>query len=424
MRPLALSLLVVGGAIAWAISAAGQDIAVLLPDGVPGFAAAIRPNKSPDPEFQQLGIRSGDLLILPRLSEALGYDSNVLASSPPSGSLTIGTHASVQATLNRADQTIGGFLSIDNLQTPALPAQAQTDATASVGGAFRLGQDTLTLGYAHLFAHQDRTALDALPSDTPIPYNVNDLRADYALKLNRLTLTPNIELSSYRFGNATVFGSSVSQTYRDRDVLQYGLTGSYDTGGGHNVVVVARGLSSLYTDQPANQPSHNSLGWELLAGIDHRSDSVWRFRLLAGWQQRNFANSAFASHGALAAEGDVVWSPTPLIDVTATLSRTIEDAAQEGTSGYIASAARLTIDYRWRRNVWLDGSAALQHAAYLGSSDTQTGVALEAGITWWINRRLTLAATETVSAVRGQAPPPSIGNTTRSVSLVSIGFGL
>ncbi len=51
MRPLALGLLVVGGAIAWAINAAGQDIAVLLPDGVPGFAAVIRPNKTPDPLF-------------------------------------------------------------------------------------------------------------------------------------------------------------------------------------------------------------------------------------------------------------------------------------------------------------------------------------------------------------------------------------
>ena len=203
-----------------------------------------------------------------------------------------------------------------------------------------------------------------------------------------------------------------------------GLTGSYETSPDRNIVVVARGLSSLYTDQPAGQPSHDSLGWELLAGIDDRLDAVWRVRILAGWQQRDFSSAAFQSQGALAAEADAVWSPTALIDVTGSLTRTIEDATQESASGYIATAARLAVDYQWRRNVWLDGSATLQHAAYLNFDGAQTGAAFEVGATWWINRRMTLNATETVSTVRGLAPPPSLGNTTRSISLVSIGFGL
>ena len=424
MRPLAFGLLIIGAAIAWAIKAAGQDVATLLPDGLPGFATALRPAKTPDPDFQQLGVRSGDLLILPRLSEALGYDSNVLGGPDAQGSVTVGTNASVQTKLDRQDETLGSFVSIDNLQTPELPGQARTDATASLGGAFKFGQDVLTMGGAYFFAHEDRTALDALPSDAPIPYQLTDLRADYALKLDRLTLTPNIELQLYRFGNASIFGSTVSQSYQNRNVVQYGLTGSYETSPDRNIVVVARGLSSLYTDQPAGQPSHNSLGWELLAGIDDRLDAVWRVRILAGWQQRDFSSPAFQGHGALAAEADAVWSPTPLIDVTGSLTRTIEDAAQESASGYIATAARLAVDYQWRRNVWLDGSATLQHAAYLNFDGAQTGAAFEVGATWWINRRMTLNATETVSTVRGLAPPPSLGNTTRSISLVSIGFGL
>lgn len=166
------------------------------------------------------------------------------------------------------------------------------------------------------------------------------------------------------------------------------------------------------------------MGWELLAGVDNRLDAVWRVRILAGWQQRDFSSPAFSSHGALAAEADAVWSPTPLINVTGSLTRSIEDAAQESASGYIATSARLSVDYQWRRNVWLDGSVALQHAAYLNFDGAQTGAAFEVGATWWINRRMTLNATETVSTVRGEAPPPSLGNTTRSISLISIGLGL
>ncbi len=423
-RPLAWGLLILAGAVACAIRAAGQDLSALLPEGVPGFTSWIGTQKNPDPAWQPLGIRAGTFTLFPQVTESVGYDSNALASTPPAASAQIGTHASLQAKSDWRQDQAGALLSIDNLQTPGQPAQARTDWTASAGGAVHFGNDALTLGFAHVSTHEDRTALDALPTDAPIPYSVEDLRLSYAVSLGRLTITPSLDTALIRYGEASLFGQPVPQAYRDRNLVTFGIAADYQSAPGNDLMLVARGLSSHYVAPQPDTPTRDSTGWEILGGIDERLDDLWRFRVLAGWQQRFFASSAFRNHGAVVAEADAIWSPTRLIDVTFTLSRTIEDAAQELTAAYVATAARLSVGYQWRRNIWLNGSAAIGRAVYLDSSDTQTVASIGGGVTWWLNRRINLGVSETVTALRGTAPPPSSGSYTRSVSLLSVGFGL
>ena len=51
--------------------------------------------------------------------------------------------------------------------------------------------------------------------------------------------------------------------------------------------------------------------------------------------------------------------------LTATVTRSIEDAAQEGIAGYTYSRARVVIDHEYLRNVLLQASASVQYANYL-----------------------------------------------------------
>jgi hypothetical protein len=424
MRPLAWGLLLFGTAIVCAIKAAGQDLSALLPPGFPGFTSWIDAQKNPDPAWQPLGIPAGTFTLFPEVAASTGYDSNVLATNPPGGSALLETHAQLQAKSNWQTDQLGAFASIDNLLTPAEPNQGRTDWTASIGGVKQFRDDALTLGFAHFSEHEDRTALDALPTDAPIPYSVEDFRASYALSLGQLTLTPSLDVMLYRFGEATILGVPVSQAYRNRDVVQFGITADYQTAPGRDLIAVAQGLVSDYTAPQPGAPTHNSTGWQVLGGIDQTLDGVWRLRLLGGWQERLFSSPAYQDHGALVAEGDVIWSPTKLIDVTATLSRTIEDAAQESTAAYVATGIRLAAGYQWRRNVWLDAWAGFDRAAYVDTNDKQTAASLGVAATWWLNRRINLNLSETVTALRGHAPPPSSGSYTRSVSLLTLGFGL
>ena len=221
----------------------------------------------------------------------------------------MGTHASVLAGSDWSRNSLGGFFSVDDLRSPSISSQSRTDWTGSLGGTLDIGDDRLTLAAAHLFLHQDRTAIDALPTDRPVAYQVNDIRASYVHAFNRLSLTPNLELSSYRFDQTTILGVPAPQAYRDRDVAQGGVTASYELSPLHKVLVVLRGLDSHYTAPQPGSPSRDSTGVLALGGIDY-GGTIWNVRLLAGWEQRDFAASQYRAHGAPVAEADVVWSPS------------------------------------------------------------------------------------------------------------------
>ncbi len=50
------------------------------------------------------------------------------------------------------------------------------------------------------------------------------------------------------------------------------------------------------------------------------------------------------------------------------------------------------MDYEWRRNVLLQGSAGVQRADLFAGGGRQTALTLGLGVTWLLNRRLRLLA--------------------------------
>ena len=59
--------------------------------------------------------------------------------------------------------------------------------------------------------------------------------------------------------------------------------------------------------------------------------------------------------------------------VTATLTRSMEDAAQETVAGYTYTSARLVVDHEYLRNVLLQASVGVQRADFLQGGGHQTG---------------------------------------------------
>ncbi len=423
MRPLAWSLLVVGGAIAWA-AAKGQDLSAYLPYGIPGYETALVPLR-PHPRYDPVGLHAGTFTLHPQLEEGLAYDSNVFgAANGAQGSWVLGTHPSLQLGSTGSHDSIGGFFSLDDCRYLNTPSQSRLDWTGSLGGTLDVGEDKLTLAAAHLRLHQDRTQLDAVPSDEPVGYQLNDVRASYAAVLGRVSLVPALDVSTYNYEATTILGLPASQSYRDRVVVQGGLTAKYELATARNLVVVLRGLDTVYTQAQPGQPTRDSTGWIALAGIDTKLDGLWRIRVLAGWEERQFAAAQYGSHSAPVAEADVVWSPSRLTTVTATLARTIEDAAQEGVAGYTYTTARLTVDYDYRPNVLLQGFASVQQANYLQGGGSQVGTSVGGSVTWLLNRHMRLQASDTFAAMRGSAPSQTGGSYNRNMTLLTLGFGL
>ncbi len=411
-----------------ASAARGQLLPDVFPPSVPGYGTdpGVTVQTRARPEFDPLGTRIGGTIVRPQIEQSVGFDSNVLGTAPGRGSWLIRTAPSVLVTSTSPRDPYGLYLSLDDTRYPGLPAQNRTDWTAAGGATFTVGEDHLTLGAAHLSLNQPRFDLDALPTDRPVPYRVDDFRIGYASSFGRLTLEPSFDLAAWRFGSATIQGVPVAQSYRDRDVVQGGLTLRYELAPRRDLVLALRGTEQLYTATPPATASPDSRSAAVLAGIDYAIDGLWHYRLLAGYERRGFADAVFRPHGAMVAEADAIFTPGGMTTVTASLVRSIEDAAQEGVSGLTYTGAKLTVDYEWRRDLLLQASAGAQHADLLGGGGSQT--ALHGGIsaTWLVNRRVRLTGSYDLTDTRGTGSPASglAGTFARSLGLLTLRLGL
>jgi hypothetical protein len=427
-RPLVWFL----GCLAAVAGPSGLAVAQLLPnyfpDGVPGYATdpGVTVQSRARPLYDPVGTRVGNAIVHPLLDESLGYDDNVLGLAHGPGSWIVGTHPSVLATSADPTRPWGVYLGFDNQRYLDTPSQSRTDWVASAGGTISFGEDKLTLAASHLSLHQDATQLDALPTDQPVAYQVEDLHLAYTSSWNRLSVEPNLDFSAWRFASASIGGAAVSQTYRNRDVTQGGVTLRYEMAPLDSAVLVLRGTDQSYLAPSPGGVSSDSLGWAVLAGVDRGGDGVWRARLLAGWEWRDFAAPQYEAHDGPVAEAEAIWSPGGMVTITGLLSHRLEDAAQEGVAGFAFTDAKLTLDYEWRRNVLLQGSAGIERADLLQGGGRQTAATLGLGATWLINRRLSLLGSYQFTDQRGTAIQDQAltGSFVRNIWLLTARLGL
>ena len=405
-------------------AARAQTLSGYFPAGVPGYdtmpGVTVLTRKRPD--YQPPGIRVDSFLISPSIDESLGYNSNVLGSASSPSSWTLGTAPSVAARSDWSRDSVAGVLGLDNTRYLDTPQQTRTDATAAFGGTLAVGRDELTLAAAYLDQHEDRTALDAVPSDTPVAFRLFDARADYTVALVRLSVTPNLDLSNYQYSSTTILGVPASQSYRDRNVLSGGVTARYEIMPLQNALLVLRGTTTNYLTPQAGQPTRNSTGALVLVGLSDDRDAVWRYRLLLGWEDRQFAANAYPAHNAPVAEAELIWAPTGMTTVTGMLTRSIEDASQEGVSGYTYTAGKLTIDHEYARDILLQASGGLQQADFLQGGGRQTAWLFGLGVTWLVNRNTRVSATYNYNDQTGGGLGTS-SPFSRSLGLLTLHYG-
>ena len=412
-----------------AITQAGaRMLDTLFPEGVPGYAAqpGVTVLSRLRADHDPLGLREGPMRLFPRLETAIGYDDNVLGGSGKRGSWVASTRPSVLLSSDWSSDAFAAYAALSDTRYPDQKAQGRTDGSVALGGSIDIGRDRLTLAASYVATHQDRTELDALPTDRPVGVTIADARAEYAIRSGRFVWTPNLAFAHWQYGDTTIQGAPVSQSYRDRDVLNAGVTLRYELAPLRNLVLVTRATRQAYTSPTPGQASPDSTGLRVLIGVDYDDNAVWRYRLLFGVETRRFANPAYRPHTGLTAEGEVIWNPSGLTTVRASLLRGLEDAAQEGIAAYTYTAARLRIDHELTREILLHATAGLQQAVFLQGGGRQWGYGFGGGVTWLVNRSVRLSATYAGSGVQGTGP--SVGTTNgdygRNVALLTLRLGL
>jgi hypothetical protein len=391
-RRLALSAaLVVPSALAQA-----EALSDYFPSSMPGYGTerGVTVLSRLHPGYDPLGVQVDDFYkLFPAFEQSIGFDSNPAPGvAGARGSLVEITHPSLSFGSEDDRMRLGAYFDLRDTRYLEDPHEDRTDYTLAAGAAINIGDGKLTFGIAHLYLHQDRTEIGALATDAPIAIQLDDVRASYALPHDRYTVTLDADVQDFRFGPASIDGAPFPQSYRDRVVIAGGVTVRYDIADQRSALFVLRGTDNDYQTAQPGQPSRDSQGVVVLAGMDYDDDGVWHWRVLLGLEARAYTAAQYKTHLAPVAEADLIWNRDGMNTVTGQLSRTIEDAAQEGVSGYTYTAARLVWDHEYLRNVFTQVRVGLQLVEYMQGGGTQVQETFGLGATWLVSRWLRLAA--------------------------------
>lgn len=372
----------------------GQQIDRFFSSAVPGFDrdAGVTVSSRLRQLYDEPTVRLGSFRLTPRLDETIGFDSNVNAISRGSSSPFVQTSPSITATSDWSRNRIGFQFGLDNQRYISIRNQNYTNFNAGVGGGLTFGREVLNLGYTHLEQHEQGTSFGAAASSTPIAYNVDVIRSDFAIERGRFKFIPTLDVRHYKFSNATIQGIIVSQAGADRAVYTGDLTTRYEFSQQRALLLAFQETTSQYDQTSQSLPIRNSETAIVLTGIDYQTTGPWRYRVLAGGEFRHYQSLVYADHIAPIAQADVIWTPTGLTTISGSVRREIEDSQSEATSGFNYTKASLTVDHELRRNLLLQARGSFQAADYFDGGGSSTAYTAGAGVTWLLNRRLRLTA--------------------------------
>lgn len=374
----------------------------------PGVTVAGRSH----PEYDAAGIRVGGFTLLPTLDESAGYDDNVTGTRVAHGSALIESAARLEAQNIMSDASIVGSLSVDNSEYPQQSQQSFTNWTASLGGSYTIGRDTISLAATHLNLNQTPRDLDAPDLDSPLGYRVNDVRLSYKLDREPLIIEPALDVSWYDFDNGSVHGVPYLQSFRDRVVYQPGITAGYEFATRRRIILIVRDANANYTKAPPGLPRQNFNDVSVLTGVSYDADGIVGVRVLGGYEERTFPSSVYKTIQAPIVEASATWTPSGLTTISGTAARYIEDSAAEATVGYTETAFKLSADHELFRNIILNANAGVYLDDYSQGAGQQQFYTAGLGATWLLDRTFRLSAdytyssrqTDGVAAFDGTAP--------------------
>jgi hypothetical protein len=418
--------------LAWSRASLAQAIDVYFPQGSYGYdqQLGVTVQTRVHPLYEPLGIQAGSFTVAPRVDQSLFYNSNVNGFGN-SGSWGSFTSASLSAASDWTRDSLNATVGFQHYQFISLPDESYTNWDVGLAGGYTIADSQLVVAYSHQTNYQLSTTLAAVRSETPVQNQTDSAGAQYTFDFDKLAITPSIGISTYRFGSATNGSVTFNQDYLNFNAFAAGVTARYALDEQSGVLMVVRGLDSSYTSPQPGQPSNDSKSVFILGGIDYQPKGVWRYRILAGLEVREFAASQYPTRGAPDIEGSVIWSPTSLTTVDMAFSNTIEAPQTGGNNGYILTSGRVRVDHELRRNIFLQANGLIQHAQYLPSG-TQTQFSGGAGISWLLNRVIRLSldygftTSSTVSGVSKSSAleVQSVNQYTQNLIALTVHFAL
>lgn len=337
-----------------------------------GSAAAqeLDVTKRPRPEFDPQGLRAGSFLIYPKTELHETYNSNIYAvQTNETDDFITRINPTIEARSDWNNHALNARAFVDHAFYADNSDEDWTDYGAGFDGRIDVTRAANIFGGAgarHL--HEDRGSPDDTLGVEPTEFDRYDANLGATYKPNRLGITVEGTWRQLDYDNVnTSTGAVVNNQDRDRNIYGQRLRVGYEIQPGYTAFVQGSLNQREYKTTPDdNGFNRDSDGWRLNGGVEFRITNLIDGEVYAGYLEQNYDDPALQSESNIDFGGRLLWAPTQLTSVRATLAREVVETTSAGASGYLATIVSVAVDHELMRNVLIGANASYTNNDYDG----------------------------------------------------------
>jgi hypothetical protein len=312
------------------------------------------------PEYDPVPIDLGILELTPSMAIGTGYDDNLYAVNTPrigDAYLHIVPRLKIVRPSPDLKLTLNG--QVDLTRYASRITENQTNYRFD-GSAHYVISNALTVDLSALHGRfaQERTDPDS-PAlvQRPIRFTISEATGAATYVFNRLRLRGvlDVENRNYRDGRDAL-GVVVVEDFRDRTTVTGTGIAEYALSPSISLFGVGSYNIRDYRTRIGPVPARDSQGYEVALGSSFELGAKIRGSLRAGYLKQNYRDPFFADIGGVLVRGDVEYFLTPLVTLTGTIDRRVNETGILGAAGYLSTTATLRADYELLRNLILSAS--------------------------------------------------------------------
>jgi hypothetical protein len=346
------------------------------------------------PGYEPVGIRQGSWMFNPSLMSGALYDSNVFASNTQKrADVAAVIEPSLRAHTLWERHGIDLKLSSQSMVYNENSSLDQTSASLKGAGWFDIAHDMVVLGSFQIAHLNEGVGSLSSPSNavTPTPYNLYSGDVTVRKEFNRLTASIGARVDSYDFGSARAQdGTVIDQSTRDGQI--YALHSRVDYafspvlgwfGGVEGNQRNIRGVPGQTLD---------STGYRALSGITVGFGNMIRGEFGGGYVEQRFDNPLIGTVDGPSYRAKLTWSPTRLMDIHLKAEQLVTQTSDTSSTGVLANAVQLGVDYELRRNVIVSLTGAYEVDRFFGQNRKDRVITSYANIKYLLNRFSAISA--------------------------------
>jgi hypothetical protein len=410
-----------------ATDAAAQSVAAAQARSADMFARdrGVGVRERPKPEYEALGINSGAFVVFPKIQFDAEYNNNIFASGTnEQDDVIFRIRPEVSAESDWSRHSLQAYARSVISRNVDFDSEDTTDWTVGTRGRLDVVRgSSISAGADYGHFTEPRTSTNtAQSSASPIEYDLSSAYVGAVRAKGRVRVSGRADVRSWEYENGqTAAGQVIDQSARDRTALSLAGRLDYALSPATAIFGQITGNEKDYDTGTVTTPARDSSGYEALVGVNFELGAVSRGEIAAGYISQSYDDAAYSDIDGFGGRAQLEWFPTELTTVTASVSRTIEDAGIIGSAGYLSSEVGGKVDHELLRNFIVTGQLTYSEDAYnvIDRDDQRLNASL-AG-TYLINRNYGVTTTLSYLDLSsdGALAGPSYDVTRLFVSLVA-----